>query len=58
MEMKYTLEQRDGRWQVVNVSDPHGNPAGSAPRADGQLPPGHPAVQGDTPGSPQGRPAK
>lgn len=51
MEMKYTLEQRDGQWQVVKVSDPHGNPARS-PSADmgGQLPPGHPSLEGAPPG--------
>jgi hypothetical protein len=50
MEMKYTLEQRGGQWQVVNVSDPHGNPAKS-PSSDtgGQLPPGHPSVEGAAP---------
>jgi hypothetical protein len=66
MEMKYTLEQRDGKWQVVKVSDPHGNPARS-PSSDmgGQLPPGHPSVegappgqQGMTPGARQGGQAK
>jgi hypothetical protein len=53
MEMKYTLEQRDGQWQVVKVSDPHGNPARS-PSSDmgGQLPPGHPSVEGAPPGHP------
>ncbi len=53
MEMKYTLEQRSGQWQVVNVSDPHGNPAKS-PSSDtgGQLPPGHPSVEGAAPGHP------
>jgi hypothetical protein len=51
MEMKYTLEQRGGQWQVLNVSDPHGNPAKS-PSSDtgGQLPPGHPSVEGSAPG--------
>jgi hypothetical protein len=52
MEMKYTLEQRDGQWQVVNVSDPHGNPARSPSGMGGQLPPGHPSVEGGAPGHP------
>ena len=45
MVMKYTLEQRDGKWVVVNVSDSqgHGMP-GSHPSGSGQLPPGHPPV--------------
>jgi hypothetical protein len=53
MEMKYTLEQRGDQWQVVNVSDPHGNPARS-PSSDmgGQLPPGHPSVESAPPGHP------
>src|SRR3954451_5795442 len=57
MEMKYTLEQHDGQWQVVNVSDPHGNTAkppssmgGSPSGMGGQLPPGHPSVEGPAPG--------
>ena len=49
MEMKYTLEQRDGQWQVVNVSDPHGNSAKSPSGMGGQLPPGHPSVEGVPP---------
>jgi hypothetical protein len=52
MEMKYTLEQRDGQWQVVNVSDPHGNPAKSPSGMGEQLPPGHPSVEGAGPGHP------
>ncbi|MFL6451730.1 MAG: hypothetical protein ACJ746_29255 [Bryobacteraceae bacterium] len=53
MEMKYTLEQRDGQWQVVNVSDPHGNPAKSpSGMGSGQLPPGHPSVDSALPGHP------
>ena len=52
MEMKYTLEQHDGQWQVVSVADPHGNPAPSPSGAGGQLPPGHPSVEGATPGQP------
>jgi len=54
MEMKYTLEQRDGQWQVVNVSDPHGKPAASRSGMGGPLPPGHPSLEGERPASPQG----
>jgi len=50
MEMKYTLEQRDGQWQVVNVSDPDGKSAKPPSGSGGQLPPGHPSVEGTTPG--------
>ena len=57
MEMKYTLEQHDGQWQVVNVADPHGNTAKATAGTDGppsgmggQLPPGHPSVEGAAPG--------
>jgi len=50
MEMKYTLEQRGGQWQVVNVSDPHANPARSPSGVGGQLPPGHPSLGGPTAG--------
>lgn len=45
MVMKYTLEQRDGKWVVVNVSDSqgHGMP-GSKASGSTELPPGHPPV--------------
>jgi hypothetical protein len=39
--MKYTLEQRDGKWQVVNVGNPHGgSQSGHAGMGQGELPPG------------------
>ena len=44
MEMRYTLEQKSGKWVVKNKAEsgsPHGamaNPGGAA------MPPGHPAV--------------
>jgi hypothetical protein len=45
MVMKYTLQQRDGKWVVVNVSDSQGHGmAGGHPSGSGQLPPGHPPV--------------
>lgn len=50
MEMKYTLEERGGKWQVVNVADPHGNGTKPPSGMDNQLPPGHPAVEDVNPG--------
>ena len=45
MVMKYTLEDRDGKWVVVNVADSQGHGAsGRMPNPAGQLPPGHPPV--------------
>ncbi len=50
MVMKYTLEDRDGKWVVVNVGDSEGHGiAGHAPASQlggsaNQLPPGHPPV--------------
>ena len=50
MTMKYTLEDRDNKWVVVNVADSqghglngHGNDSGA------QLPPGHPALTPEAP---------
>ncbi len=53
--MKYTLEDRDGKWVVVNVGDSQGNGIpGHASAGTDQLPPGHPPI-----GSlPQGRDTK
>jgi hypothetical protein len=46
MTMKYTLENRDGKWVVVNVGglNGHGGASGA-----GQLPPGHPPVDAANP---------
>ncbi len=51
MTMKYTLEDRDGKWVVVNVADSkgHGLAAHSGARGD-QLPAGHPPVDSALPG--------
>ena len=53
MTMKYTLENRDGKWVVVNVGDSqgHGLPGhGTAASPGGdQLPAGHPSVDGAAP---------
>lgn len=45
MMMRYTLEERGGKWVVVSVGDSqgHGLP-GSMPAGADALPPGHPAV--------------
>ena len=43
MAMKYTLEDRDGKWVVVNVSTPNGMNLNHPQNTD-QLPPGHPRV--------------
>ena len=52
MVMKYTLEDRDGKWVVVNVADSQGHGMIGHGSASGQaLPPGHPAVNGDMQGS-------
>lgn len=52
MAMKYTLEDRDGKWVVVKLSSPGGGSTGTVPGSspmghgagDDQLPPGHPSV--------------
>lgn len=56
MVMRYTLEDRDGKWVVTNVADSQGHGMAGHPSATpGQtLPPGHPGVTGQTlpPGHP------
>jgi hypothetical protein len=58
MSMKYTLEERDGKWVVLNVADSQGHgvgghgAAGAAP-----LPAGHPPIDGASP-APSGGPTK
>lgn len=56
--MKYTLEERDGKWQVVNVGDSHGGALSGHERPAGQqqLPPGHPGVGDLPPGHPNANP--
>jgi hypothetical protein len=59
LQMRYTLEQKSGKWVVKEKSEaggsPHGaamNPGGAAasphgsPGAGGELPPGHPPLAG------------
>jgi hypothetical protein len=51
MTMKYTLEDRGGKWVVVNVADSQGH--GLAPRSGAgrdPLPAGHPPVDSALPG--------
>ena len=45
MTMRYTLEERSGKWVVVSVGDSqgHGFP-GSMPAGSDNLPPGHPPI--------------
>lgn len=59
--MKYTLQERDGEWQVTNVGDSHGGSLtshtggqmGGGQPGGAQLPPGHPEVDNLPPGHPQ-----
>jgi hypothetical protein len=46
MVMKYTLENRSGKWVVTSVADSQGHGLAGHPAASGDqaLPPGHPAV--------------
>ena len=51
MTMKYTLEDRDGKWVVVNVADSQGHGLASHSGAGrDQLPAGHPPVDSALPG--------
>ena len=46
MVMKYTLEDRDGKWVVTNVGDSqgHGMPGHPSANPNQTLPPGHPPI--------------
>jgi hypothetical protein len=58
MVVKYTLEDRDGKWIVTNVADSQGHGMSGHPAATDQgLPPGHPAVNGKDQALPPGHPA-
>ena len=48
MAMKYTLENRGGKWVVVGVSNPQGGVMGQS-SGGSQLPPGHPPLDGAGP---------
>ena len=51
MTMKYTLEDRDGKWVVVNVADSQGHGfGGHSGASQDQLPAGHPPVDSALPG--------
>jgi hypothetical protein len=50
MTMKYTLEERDGKWVVVNVADSQGHGLdGHGASGARQLPAGHPPIDGAVP---------
>ena len=49
MAMKYTLEDRGGKWVVVSVSNPQGGNVMGQASAGSQLPPGHPPLDGAGP---------
>ncbi len=45
MQMRYTLEQKDGKWVVKDKTQAGGSPHGGAPPAGGMdIPPGHPPL--------------
>jgi len=44
MTMKYTLEERAGKWVVTGVADSQGHGLGSPATGAGQLPAGHPPL--------------
>lgn len=49
MVMKYTLEDRGGKWVVVNVADSQGHGmAGHGAASGTPLPPGHPSVNSES----------
>ena len=49
MAMKYTLENRGGKWVVVGVNNPQGGGAMGQSSGGSQLPPGHPPLDGAGP---------
>ena len=52
MTMKYTLEERDGKWRVVNVADSQGRGlSGHGGARAKSLPAGHPPVDSAQPGA-------
>jgi hypothetical protein len=52
MTMKYTLEDRGGKWVVINVADSQGHGlAGHGAAGSAQLPAGHPPVDGTASGT-------
>ena len=51
LEMRYTLEQKSGKWVVKDKAEAGGSPHGAAaaPGGDSALPPGHPSVDSAEP---------
>ena len=49
MTMKYTLEDRNGKWVVVGRNSPQGGGIMREPSGGSQLPPGHPPMDGAGP---------
>ena len=45
LEMRYTLEQKSGKWVVKDKAEASGNPHGAMPGGAGALPPGHPPME-------------
>ena len=51
MTMKYTLEEKNGKWAVIKVGDSQGHGLGGAPAVGAEkLPPGHPSLDSAAPG--------
>ncbi len=44
LEMRYTLEQKSGKWVVKDKAEAGGSPHGAAARGAGALPPSHPPL--------------
>lgn len=49
MTMKYTLEDRDGKWVVVGVGGMSGHGMQGHATGSGALPPGHPPIDSSNP---------
>ena len=46
LEMRYTLEEKSGKWVVKDKAEASGNPHGAPPgMGGGGLPPGHPPME-------------
>jgi hypothetical protein len=47
LEMRYTLEQKSGKWVVKDKAEASGAPHGAMPNAGGgaEMPPGHPSME-------------
>jgi len=44
LQMRYTLEQKSGKWVVKEKAQASGSPHGAAANPGGALPPGHPPM--------------